>query len=117
MQEINWDFTTTPTLVIFCLTYAGIAAGHVWGLTLDRTAITMLGAIAMLSFGILFFYSSTSNTFAGNLFLIGSVANLIVVQGAAKYGIKISFWQFAKYGIPVAVSSFKILLGWIVIVV
>ena len=56
-----------------------------------------------------------SNTFAGNLLLIGSVANIIVVQGAAKYGIKISFRDFAGYGVPVAISSFLILLAWILL--
>lgn len=38
-------------LVIFGLTYLGIAVGHVPGLKLDRTGIAMLGAIAMMVFG------------------------------------------------------------------
>jgi Na+/H+ antiporter NhaD/arsenite permease-like protein len=38
-------------LVIFALTYLGIAAGRVPGLKLDRTGIVMLGAIAMMVFG------------------------------------------------------------------
>lgn len=54
-----------------------------------------------------------ANTFAGNLFLIGSVANIIVVQGAANFGVKIKFNTFAKYGIPIALSSFVFLLCWI----
>ncbi|MCP4179503.1 MAG: anion transporter [bacterium] len=56
-----------------------------------------------------------SNTFAGNLFIIGSVANIIVIKGAKDYGINISFIEFAKYGIPVAVSSFITLFLWILI--
>jgi Na+/H+ antiporter NhaD/arsenite permease-like protein len=40
-----------PTvLVIFALTYLGIAVGHVPGLKLDRTGIAMLGAIAIMIF-------------------------------------------------------------------
>jgi Na+/H+ antiporter NhaD/arsenite permease-like protein len=56
-----------------------------------------------------------SNTLAGNLFIIGSVANIIVIKGAKDYGINISFMEFAKYGIPVALSSFAVLLSWVFI--
>ena len=38
-------------LVIFALTYLGLAAGRVPGLKIDRTGIAVLGAIAMLVFG------------------------------------------------------------------
>jgi Na+/H+ antiporter NhaD/arsenite permease-like protein len=43
------DYRTTVTLVVFVLTYAGIATGHVWGLKLDRTGIVLLGGIALLA--------------------------------------------------------------------
>ncbi len=39
-----------PVLVIFALTYLGIAAGRVPGLKLDRTGIALLGAIAIMVF-------------------------------------------------------------------
>jgi Na+/H+ antiporter NhaD/arsenite permease-like protein len=56
-----------------------------------------------------------ANTFAGNLFLIGSVANIIVVQCAENCGVKISFGRFAKYGIPTALASYAFLIIWILI--
>jgi Na+/H+ antiporter NhaD/arsenite permease-like protein len=42
---------TPAVLVIFALTYLGIAAGRVPGLKLDRTGIALLGAIAIMIFG------------------------------------------------------------------
>ncbi len=42
-MEITWDFTTTVTLIIFILTYIGIAIGGFPGLKLDRAGITLLG--------------------------------------------------------------------------
>ena len=54
-----------------------------------------------------------ANTFAGNLLLIGSVANIIVVREADDLGIKISFGTFARYGVPTALVSFGVLLLWI----
>src|SRR5579875_229639 len=42
---------------------------------------------------------AASSTFAGNLTLLGSVANLIVAQGA-KEECPLGFWPFLKVGIP-----------------
>jgi len=53
-----------------------------------------------------------SNSFAGNLLVIGSIANLIVVEQARAYGVKVGFRSFAKYGIPVTVTSIMILMVW-----
>ena len=58
---------------------------------------------------------AVSSTFAGNLFLLGSIANLIVVEQAAYFGIKISFKEHAVVGIPVTLTSLLILLGWMAI--
>lgn len=42
---------------------------------------------------------AASSTFAGNLTLLGSVANLIVAQGA-KEECPLGFWAFLKVGVP-----------------
>ncbi|MFN2357839.1 MAG: anion transporter [Desulfotignum sp.] len=55
---------------------------------------------------------AVSSTFAGNLFLLGSIANLIVVEQAQAHGIRISFLQHAAVGIPVTIASLLILTGW-----
>jgi Na+/H+ antiporter NhaD/arsenite permease-like protein len=49
-----------------------------------------------------------SSTLAGNLTILGSVANLIVVQHARRK-IEIRFWDYARVGIPVTVVT--LLLG------
>ncbi len=45
-----------------------------------------------------------ASTLAGNLTVLGSVANLIVVQRARRR-IAISFWEYAKAGIPLTILS------------
>ncbi len=45
-----------------------------------------------------------TTTFAGNLTLLGSVANLIVVESARGHA-EIGFWDYARYGIPVTLIS------------
>jgi len=53
-----------------------------------------------------------SSTLAGNLTVLGSVANLIVVERARRE-VDISFWQYAKVGIPVTVVTLAIGVVWL----
>ena len=46
-----------------------------------------------------------ASTFAGNALLIGSVANLIVVEQAGRFGIRIGFRQHLRVGLPVTLVS------------
>jgi Na+/H+ antiporter NhaD/arsenite permease-like protein len=48
-----------------------------------------------------------SSTLAGNLTVLGSVANLIVVE-RARQEANISFWEYAKLGIPVTLVTLAI---------
>src|SRR5437763_4367337 len=41
-----------------------------------------------------------ATTFAGNLTIIGSVANMIVVESAREH-LEIGFWDYARVGIPI----------------
>ena len=48
-----------------------------------------------------------SSTLAGNLTVLGSVANLIVLQ-KARHVAKITFWEYAKSGIPIAIVTMTV---------
>lgn len=48
-----------------------------------------------------------------NLIVIGSLANIIVVDAVNRHGLKISFWEFAKAGAPVALISLLIAWVWV----
>jgi Na+/H+ antiporter NhaD/arsenite permease-like protein len=54
-----------------------------------------------------------SSTFAGNLTLIGSVANLIVVEIARKQGVHVSFMTYLKVGVPVTLVTLVIGIVWL----
>lgn len=58
---------------------------------------------------------AASSTFAGNFITIGSIANLIVFQIASTFGVKISFIEHARIGIPVTILSLLILVLWMMI--
>jgi Na+/H+ antiporter NhaD/arsenite permease-like protein len=54
-----------------------------------------------------------ASTFAGNLIVIGSIANLIVIEQAKKLGVEISFREHARTGVPVTLLSFLVILAWV----
>jgi Na+/H+ antiporter NhaD/arsenite permease-like protein len=54
-----------------------------------------------------------ANSFGGSLIIIGSVSNIIVVQQAHDMGVKISFWDFARLGVPVTLAALVGLLIWV----
>jgi Na+/H+ antiporter NhaD/arsenite permease-like protein len=54
-----------------------------------------------------------SSTFAGNLTLLGSVANLIVAEGAKKSGIELSFGKYLRVGLPLTLATMAIGSAWI----
>jgi len=45
-----------------------------------------------------------SSTLAGNLTVLGSVANLIVIE-RARPEVRIGFWEYAKAGVPLTVLT------------
>jgi Na+/H+ antiporter NhaD/arsenite permease-like protein len=50
---------------------------------------------------------------SSNLIVIGSLANIIVIDVAAQHGMKITFWEHARIGIPVTLVSLLIAAGWL----
>jgi Na+/H+ antiporter NhaD/arsenite permease-like protein len=58
---------------------------------------------------------AVSSTFAGNLFTIGSIANLIVIEQAAAWQVSISFRDHARAGVPVTLFSLLVLGLWILL--
>jgi Na+/H+ antiporter NhaD/arsenite permease-like protein len=52
-----------------------------------------------------------ASTFAGNLTLLGSVANIIVAEAGRDVG-GIGFWQYLRVGLPLAVTTTLIGALW-----
>jgi Na+/H+ antiporter NhaD/arsenite permease-like protein len=53
------------------------------------------------------------STLAGNLLLVGSIANLIVVDLARRSGIVIDAWAHARIGVPVTLATLAVVWGWL----
>jgi Na+/H+ antiporter NhaD/arsenite permease-like protein len=55
-----------------------------------------------------------ASTLAGNLTILGSVANLIVVEVAREARVEIGFFEYCRVGIPL--TGITLLLGWLILI-
>ena len=46
-----------------------------------------------------------SSTLAGNLIVVGSVANIVVLTAARQQGVQISAWTHARVGVPITLAT------------
>src|SRR5258706_8139542 len=53
------------------------------------------------------------STLAGNLFVVGSIANIIVVDAAARCGVPIGWRSHARVGVPVTLATLAITAGYL----
>ncbi|MBE0479916.1 MAG: hypothetical protein IBX68_02945 [Dehalococcoidia bacterium] len=57
---------------------------------------------------ILWIALAAGTTLGGNLTIIGASANIIVVEGASREGVKIGFMDFLKVGAPVTLATLSL---------
>lgn len=56
---------------------------------------------------------AAGSTLAGNLTLLGSVANLIVAEAATKQGYRLKFWEHLRFGLPLTLLTLGIAYFWL----
>ena len=57
-----------------------------------------------------------ATTLAGNLTLLGSVANLIVAETARQRGVELGFVEFLKPGVPITLLTRVLAVVWLTVV-
>lgn len=117
------EVTGLPDVLVLNLKQAGFDLRNLFNLTLLSTALSNVvsnvpAVMLLVKFldpvqPVQWYVVALSSTFAGNLITIGSIANLIVIEGARQYGINVSFREHARVGIPVTLASVLITIAWI----
>ena len=79
----------------------------------NAAAVMLLLKAIPLSHPVMSYLLALANSFGGSLIILGSVSNIIVVQQAREMGINISFWDFARLGIPVTLAALAGLIIWV----
>jgi Na+/H+ antiporter NhaD/arsenite permease-like protein len=53
------------------------------------------------------------SSLAGNLLLVGSVANIIVAERAAAFGVRLDFVEYARVSVPATLISIAFAVAWL----
>ncbi len=54
-----------------------------------------------------------SSTLAGNLLLVGSIANIIVADLGARHGVRVTWAAHARVGVPATLAALALAWGWL----
>jgi Na+/H+ antiporter NhaD/arsenite permease-like protein len=54
-----------------------------------------------------------SSTLAGNLIVVGSIANIIVIDQASRHGVRIGWGRHARVGVPVTFATLALAALWL----
>jgi Na+/H+ antiporter NhaD/arsenite permease-like protein len=59
---------------------------------------------------------AAGSTIAGNLTILGAASNVIIIQNAEKQGETLTFWEFARVGLPLTILQVAVYWAWLSIV-
>ncbi len=137
LQLVDWNllllffglFVVTQTLTQTGLAARGLLLLESWGIPLTSplglAGVTLVGsnlfsnvpAVMLLLPGIRGpeggVILALVSTFAGNLLLVGSIANMIVASVASGSGISIGWRDHARVGVPLTLALCAMALGWL----
>ncbi len=96
---------------------SGVGMIHALSLIMTQIVSNVPFTIVMVPFlkaansELLWLSLASASTLAGNATIIGAIANLIVIESAARLGVRIGFVEFLKPGIIVTLGTFIISFG------
>ncbi len=59
---------------------------------------------------------AAGSTIAGNLTILGAASNVIIIQNAEKSGETLTFFEFARVGVPLTIIQVAIYWAWLVVI-
>jgi Na+/H+ antiporter NhaD/arsenite permease-like protein len=124
-------FIVTDALASTGLPAEAIAALRAHGLLPDRLAVmapvalvgsNTIGNVPLVTLllaswpsipGPALYALAALSTLAGNLLILGSIANIIVVERAESVGVRLSFREHAACGVPMTLLSMALAVAWL----
>lgn len=94
--------------------FAGLISIHSISLVLSQVlsnvpyTVLMLPLMNVVDSETLWLALASASTLAGNATIIGAMANIIVIESADNFGVKIGFWEFFKSGIIITILTFVV---------
>jgi Na+/H+ antiporter NhaD/arsenite permease-like protein len=130
-NEIDWSVLVMFAGLFIVVHGFQLRVVSLWHLTLTGSPVVGLGLVAaglsnivsnvpavlllepLVHERVAWLTLAMSSTLAGNLTILGSIANLIVVERARRDGVAISFLEYARAGVPITVGTLTLGFGWL----
>jgi Na+/H+ antiporter NhaD/arsenite permease-like protein len=106
------DYQLLPNNLLLMLPFAGVTSNAIGSVP---TAMLLLRIWPNPPSGVLYGLALLS-TLAGNFLLTGSLTNLLIAERAERMGARLSFREYARAGIPIAVLSLAFATFWLAII-
>ena len=108
LRSIGVDRLRNPIILSAVTTILSNLVSNVPAVLLFRPIFPALGGSERIALII-----SSVSTLAGNLTVVGSIANLIVIEQARSRSIRITFYEYLKVGVPVTIATITVALTMI----
>ncbi|MBI5364009.1 MAG: anion transporter, partial [Planctomycetes bacterium] len=103
LQSHGVDLRTPAQLFLWCVPLSNVVSNvPAVMLLLPQATHPSAGSVLALA-----------STLAGNLVLVGSIANLIVVDQAARAGVRVGWREHARVGVPITLLTLAIAALWL----
>jgi len=102
MVEAFRDFVKTPLSLVFSCALLSNIVSNVPAVLIFKPLIAK-----WFNTENAWLYLALASTFAGNLTILGSIANIIVIEGASSR-VKIGFLEYLKVGLPLTILSLMV---------
>lgn len=105
LSSANWNVASLPVILGISVGVSQLISNvpfvALYLPALQYVAEPIMGMMAL----------AAGSTIAGNLFILGAASNIIIIQNAEKQGETLTFWEFARIGLPLTVV--QTLIYWL----
>jgi len=103
LRLVGTQRLTNPVVLTAVVAVLSNLVSNVPAVLLFRPLFPMLGGSHTVALLI-----ASASTYAGNLTVVGSIANLIVIEQARYRGVRISFREYLRVGVPITIATLAI---------
>ncbi len=105
VHDLQIDLTTIPTILIVSASLSQLISN----VPLVALYLPMLGDLNTSTLMAL----AAGSTVAGNFMILGAASNVIIIQHAEKHSATLSFFEFARVGIPLGLINLLVYWLWL----
>lgn len=99
IEASSLDLTAVPVIV----TVSVVISQFVSNVPFVALSLPVLSHLGTSTTGMMAL--AAGSTIAGNMLILGAASNVIIIQGAEKDGETLTFWEFARVGIPLTIAQ------------